>query len=87
METVNGVGYGKRKETRTSRQGPEEEFPEMDSLPADDPKEKERFEKRPHIPMLEVELGKKKGSAPDIGQHFSQFLRLSYHLRILSHFL
>ena len=36
METVNGVDYGKRKEPRTSRQGPEEEIPEMESVPADE---------------------------------------------------
>ena len=36
METVNGVGDGKREEPWPSRQGPEEEIPEMESLPADE---------------------------------------------------
>ena len=55
MKPVNGIGYGKGEESRLSDEGPEEEFPEVVPLPADNPEEQDRFEQRPDIPPLEME--------------------------------
>jgi hypothetical protein len=56
VESEYCIGYGQREEPRSPCERPEEEFPEVEPLPADNPQEQDRFEERPDIPPLEMEF-------------------------------
>ena len=49
VESKYCIGYGQREEPRSPRERPEEEFPEVEPLPADNPQEQDQFEERPEF--------------------------------------